>query len=311
MPEIGAGVRSTDGRLRVVVLVSQDASDLYFANKLIRAVNVVGIVVEQQRLPVDTSSRAAKALKLLRQPHVLLTKLFAVARNSLRRRLSPSASKRHAANFGEFGERIINTTDVPCVRTRGVNAINEDEYVEWVRALKPDVLAVCGTTLIREDLLALPKVAALNLHGGLSQRYRGLFTTDWALHNAEPEYVGATVHLIASGVDDGDVVYQARPDLDAADHPNSAYEKVVKLGVKMMIRAIEDFERGVASHAPLDSPGAVYRRTDFTHAVKRRAWKKCRQGVICDYLASKKLRDAAVLSHMINPFPIDAGIDSQ
>jgi len=154
---------------------------------------------------------------------------------------------------------------------------------------------------LRDPILGLPRLGVLNLHGGLSQFYRGLFTTDWAVHNREPEYVGATVHFVSKGIDDGGVVFQGRPYLGVEDHPNRCYEKVVRLGVDMMSAAILAIDHGKL-HAPqAPSKGRLYRERDFTATVKRRLWRRWHRSMI-EYVRQRESRDLAVNASLIHPF---------
>jgi len=289
---------------RVVVVVSPDQSDQYFANQLMRRLNVVGVIVESQMHERDNSSTFVKAFKLLHKPHVFLTKSYNAIIDRIRSRHAVYNKPENAADFGEQGLKII-PTEKKCdiLYTAGVNNINAPEYIDWLKNIEPDVIAVCGASIFREQILAIPGYGVLNLHGGLSQKYRGLFTTDWAVHNEEPEYVGATVHYISPGIDDGDVVYQGRPDdIVADDNPNSLYVKVVKLGVNMMERAINDIEHGTIRSVPLTEKGDLYLGKMFTTKIKGATWKKLKHGVIPDYLNNKQSRDKKVLDSMINDF---------
>ncbi|AZT84093.1 formyl transferase [Marinobacter sp. NP-4(2019)] len=208
----------------------------------------------------------------------------------------------NALDFGEEGRALIEGRGVEVMRTQGVNAINSPEYTSWIQDLKPDVIAVCGASILRNELLSIPTHGVLNLHGGLSQFYRGLFTTDWAIHNGVPEYIGATVHFVSEGVDDGDVVYQGRPEIAAEDNPNTLYEKVVRLGVQMMIRAIKDIEQSRCQRTRLESKGWLYLHDMFDVNAKRATWRQVRKGVISDYLSDKDARDRLVNESLINDF---------
>jgi methionyl-tRNA formyltransferase len=113
--------------------------------------------------------------------------------------------------------------------------------------------------------------------------------------------VGATVHFISTGIDDGKVVYQGRPALTEDDHPNKAYEKVVRLGVEMMTAAIRSLEADEL-HPPVAAPrGQLYRERDFTHRVKRRLWRRWRR-VMLTYENDREHLDAAMEAHLLNPF---------
>ncbi len=287
--------------LRVLIIVSPDASDQFFANRLAQRLNVVGVVVESQQSPRDRTPRWKKALRLLVRPRELYERATDLIARQWRRRFARHARPEYAPDFGELGERLHVPEKLPVLRTSGRNRINEPEYVDWIRERRPDVIAVCGASILREGILSVPPRGVLNLHGGLSQRYRGLFTTDWAIYNREPEWVGCTVHYVAPGIDDGDIVYQGRPELTSDDHPNSAYAKVVRLGVDMMERAIRDIEAGTGRRTRLTESGALYLHRDFTPQAKAATWRRCR-AAMADYLAHRLDRDAAVRRAMINEF---------
>jgi folate-dependent phosphoribosylglycinamide formyltransferase PurN len=204
-------------------------------------------------------------------------------------------------DFGPDGERLNDTVDCPVLRIEGRGKLNEPESVEWIRGQAPDLIVVCGASLLNEDILDLPRYGVLNLHGGLSQFYRGLFTTDWAIHNKHPEYVGATVHVVSPGIDDGAVVFQGRPLLSPDDHPNKCYEKVVRLGVDMMSQAISAIDRQELHKPETPTKGHLYRYRDFTPAVKRRLWRSWRQSM-AEYDRQRESRDRAVNASLIHPF---------
>lgn len=288
--------------MRIVVVVSQDKSDVYFANQLMKSLNVVGVVLENQIPERDQSSLPRKAMKYAVNPRVFVRKVFKVLDRTFVEPKQDYNQPENSLDFGEEGNSLNPRQRVEVLRTQGVNAINAPEYRAWIHELQPDVIAVCGASMMQSDLLAIPTHGVLNLHGGLSQFYRGLFTTDWAIHNREPECVGATVHFVSQGVDDGDVVYQGRPNIAAGDNPNTLYEKVVKLGVQMMIQAVTDIENSACRATKLETKGQLYLNNMFNTEAKRATWRQIRAGVIEDYLSDKAQRDVRVADLLINPF---------
>ena len=69
-------------------------------------------------------------------------------------------------------------------------------------------------------LLALPRVAALNLHGSLLPAYRGRAPLNWVLVNGETR-TGVTLHHMTAEADAGDIVAQEPIDIlpdDTAAH---------------------------------------------------------------------------------------------
>ncbi len=288
--------------IRVVVVVSHDPSDLYFANQLMRRLNVVGMLLENQQHTPENSSIIIKALKIIYKPHIFIKKSYGAILKRTRRKYAVYNRPENAVNFGAQGQRIMATENCKILHATGINNINAPEYIEWIKNIEPDIIAVCGASIFKENILQIPGKGTLNLHGGLSQRYRGLFTTDWAIYNEEPQYIGATIHYISSGIDDGDVIYQGRPEVTLKDNPNSLYVKVVKLGVDMMEQAIKDIEKGTVRSTPLAEKGTLYLKEMFTPKLRGVTWRKIQQSVIPSYMENKQVIDRCVLDRMINDF---------
>jgi len=285
-------------KLRIVVLVSSDTWDIYFANQLMQSLNVVGVVVESQDDADNLFLRIFKVLRLISQPGAFIRKLYGGVERRLQRKFSNYHLQSRRVNqeqLGDKGYKLFVAKHCKAIYTEGKNCINNPIYVEKIRQLKPDLIAVCGTSILKKEILSIPPKGLLNLHGGLAQKYRGLWTTEWAIYNKEPEYVGATVHYISTGVDDGDIVYQGRPSIVEDDDPKTLYVKVVKLGIKMMVRAIGDIQEGKVHKIPLQQKGDLYLGSMMTPELRSKTWKNVERGVISDYLKDKVGRDKKAL----------------
>ncbi len=78
--------------------------------------------------------------------------------------------------------------------------------------LKSDIYIVYGSSYIKGPLVKfLVKRKAINIHLGLSPFYRGTDCNFWALHDGNPHMVGATIHYLTDGLDNGDILYHAMP----------------------------------------------------------------------------------------------------
>jgi len=289
-------------KLRLVIVVSPDSSDQFFANQLIDRFNVVGVVIENQQEDRDNTPTLIKALKLLAQPSVFIKKTHDVLIGRYLRKNAIYNRPENSADFGPLGKCLITKGNYQKLYTKGVNEINAPNQVAWLKQMKPDIMAVCGASLMKKHVISIPKMGVLNLHGGLSQHYRGLFTTDWAIYNERPECIGATVHYISPGIDDGDILYQTRPNIEPNDNPNSLYVKIVHQGIDMMEQAIRDILAGTAKASPLIEKGDLCLGRMFTPRIKRITWEKVQRGVITDYLKNKSDRDKVILAGMINPY---------
>lgn len=106
-----------------------------------------------------------------------------------------------------------------------------------------DLLVDHGTAIVKPPVIETTPLA-LNLHWGLSPYYRGTNCTEWALLHWDPYNIGVTVHRLAQRIDGGDIVGQARVDIDPRDTPLSINMKLTAAGTDIMISAINRLAAG-------------------------------------------------------------------
>lgn len=135
------------------------------------------------------------------------------------------------------GDWFESVADV--ARAHGVPAItpaspNAADVIARVAAAHPDViLSVWYRRLLGDALLALPRVAGVNLHGSLLPAYRGRAPLNWVLVNGETR-TGVTLHHMTRDADAGDIVAQEPIDIAPDDTARSLYERMVKTGVALL-----------------------------------------------------------------------------
>jgi len=269
---------------RIAVLVSSDPSDLYFANQIVKHANVVGILVEQQSRISGTSTHMKGIFRYLRSPLTFGRKLYAA---ETRRYYARKAKEISRIGFGKEGYELNRPVNCQTIFIAKNEALNSPDCVKWIKDLHPDAIVVCGTSLLAEPVLSITP-HTLNLHSGLSQRYRGTWTTLWPIYNQEPEYVGYTVHFVTPGVDDGDIINQGRPVICEDDNHETLYVKVVKLGTTAVLNAIDDIRSNSIRRYPLRPKGRLYQRSMLTPAIIKRTWQKVDAGLIRDYVKCPK-----------------------
>jgi methionyl-tRNA formyltransferase len=72
--------------------------------------------------------------------------------------------------------------------------------------LKPDLILTLGfLRVLPQDVLDLPRLGAINTHGGVLPKYRGPNPPGWAFRNEEGE-IGWTVHRMTAGIDEGPIL---------------------------------------------------------------------------------------------------------
>lgn len=68
------------------------------------------------------------------------------------------------------------------------NSQNEKEILEKLRTLSPDLFVVISFgRLLKKDMLAIPKIAPLNVHGSILPRWRGASPMQSAILSGDKE----------------------------------------------------------------------------------------------------------------------------
>lgn len=130
------------------------------------------------------------------------------------------------------------------------------EGVEIIKNLRPDALVVAsyGQILSQEILdIALP----INVHGSLLPKYRGASPIQTALINGDTE-TGITIMKMVYKVDAGDIILQEKLEILPEDNAETLFEKMGKLGGKLLVKALDLIEENKASFTPQDETKATF-----------------------------------------------------
>ena len=129
---------------------------------------------------------------------------------------------------------------------------------EQVKALSPDILVVVAYgRILPDDILALPRYGAVNVHGSLLPRYRGAAPIQWAVLNGD-EVTGVSTMYLASEMDTGDVIYTAETPIGEFETSGELFDRLMDMGADLLARTLRDIERGIAPRTPQDHSQASY-----------------------------------------------------
>ena len=149
-------------------------------------------------------------------------------------------------------------------RSRGLTLLTQPpkaqlpRFLDEIRALEPDVLLVWSYSMILPpELLAIPRMGAVNVHGGLLPEYRGGHVMNWALINGERES-GATLHYMDAGIDTGPVIAERRFLIDRHDDAASVRGKLLEAGQVLLETWWPAIADGTAPRTPQDESRAHY-----------------------------------------------------
>tara|TARA_Y100001968_G_C19418566_1_gene750427 strand:- start:278 stop:1060 length:783 start_codon:yes stop_codon:yes gene_type:complete len=168
--------------------------------------------------------------------------------------------------FGEISFLPENVFTL-AVKLGDLNKLND---VQLKDALSSDVFVVFGASYIKGWLIDfLVEKSAFNIHMGLSPYYRGSSCNFWALYDDNPEYVGATIHMLSKGLDSGDMLFHCIPKFAQGDSPFDFTMRSVLVAQQALVQTITNEKIFSLEHVKQDRKKEVRytRNKDFTDEV--------------------------------------------
>lgn len=207
--------------MKVVAIFGKDANQRALAHRIHRLVPLAHIGIIQ--LPASTKRR-----KLIRSA-VSIT-------------LARSLRKAWLGMMRHYEERFPAWPSVP---TSAHSSANAAELVEVIQGLKPDLILISGTDLLRHATLEQLSAKVMNLHTGISPYIKGgPNCANWALALGEFDLIGNTVMWIDAGIDSGAIIATERTSLNGSESLPQIHVKVMEHAHELYCRAIQRFTQG-------------------------------------------------------------------
>lgn len=133
-----------------------------------------------------------------------------------------------------------------------------DESIEALAALKPDVLIVIAYGLILpQKVLDIPKFGCVNVHASLLPRWRGASPIQQAILHGD-EQSGVTIMQMDAGMDTGDALCEVSCHIDERDTAGTLHDKLAVLSAEPLLLTLDALATGRACPKPQDSSLATY-----------------------------------------------------
>ena len=127
-----------------------------------------------------------------------------------------------------------------------------------IKALEPDILVVVAYgRILPDDILAVPKYGAINVHGSLLPKYRGAAPIQWAVLNGD-KITGVTTMYLASEMDTGDIIYTTETEIGEYETSGELFDRLKDMGAELLVKTLRDIDAGTAPRAPQDHSKASY-----------------------------------------------------
>lgn len=157
--------------------------------------------------------------------------------------------------------------------------MRDGEALKTLQALQPDILAVVAYgKILPDDILALPKYGAVNVHGSLLPKYRGAAPIQWAVLNGD-KITGVSTMYLASEMDTGDVIYTDETEIGEYETSGELFERLMEMGAELLVKTLRAIENGTAPRTPQDHSQASYVST-LDKTISPIDWNKSPRAVL-------------------------------
>ena len=232
-------MKSSMGNKKILLLATDcDATNIIY-NYLKNDFNITEVIIEEKESKKVFLKRRIKKLGYWT---VIVQIFFQLIIAKL---LIIFSKKRISEILNQFD---LSTERIPEKKITHVTSINDSSTVELIQKINPDLIIVSGTRIISKKILSAVNCKIINIHAGITPKYRGVHGMYWALAGNDKENAGVTVHYVDKGVDTGEIL--ANKIIEAEKHDNFSTYPYLQIaeGVILLKNVIyAEFENNVTT----------------------------------------------------------------
>jgi methionyl-tRNA formyltransferase len=144
----------------------------------------------------------------------------------------------------------------------------DPDTIKQLKVIAADVFVVVAYgQILSQEILDLPKLGCINVHGSLLPRYRGAAPIQWSIVNGEAK-TGVTTMLMDAGMDTGAMLLKAETSIDWLDNAEDIAQKLAIQGADLLVETLLKLEKGEIKPVPQNSNQATYapliKKADYT-----------------------------------------------
>ena len=95
--------------------------------------------------------------------------------------------------------------------------------------------------ILSQEILDMPQVGCINVHGSILPKYRGAAPIQWCLYHGETE-TGITTMLMDAGMDTGAMLLKAFTPIHLLDTAQDVAQRLAELGADLLVETLLKLE---------------------------------------------------------------------
>ncbi len=156
--------------------------------------------------------------------------------------------------------------------------IKTPEFVGQIRELGPDLLVTAAYgKIISKEMLDVPTLGCINVHGSLLPAYRGAAPIQWSIINGE-KVTGITTMFTDVGLDTGDMLLKKEIEISSDMTAGELHDAMAVLGAQVLKETLSELKKGTLVRKPQDDSLSSYAPI-ITKEVGLMDWNKTAQQV--------------------------------
>ncbi len=142
------------------------------------------------------------------------------------------------------GRKLMPTPVKKCASAAGIEVVQPEkvrtaEFEERLRAENPDLIVVVAFgRILPGNIINIPRLGTVNVHGSLLPRYRGAAPIQRAIINGD-DTTGITIMQMDEGMDTGDILLQEELAISPDDTSGTLFVRMADLGGRMLVQALD------------------------------------------------------------------------
>lgn len=123
---------------------------------------------------------------------------------------------------------------------------NNTEIINMLKQLNPDVICVVAYgKILPKEILEIPKLGCINVHGSLLPKYRGAAPIQWSVINGD-KITGITTMYMDENMDTGDIILKQELEIGEDETTGELWDKLSTIGGTLLVETLKQIENGTA-----------------------------------------------------------------
>ena len=121
---------------------------------------------------------------------------------------------------------------------------NNEEVLNILKDIAPDFLTVVAYgKILPQEVLDIPRLGAINVHGSLLPKYRGSAPMQWSIINGE-KVTGITTMYMDAGMDTGDMLLKEEIEIKDEYNLEDVHDKLMVIGADLLVKTLDGLVEG-------------------------------------------------------------------